>query len=173
MADANLNSMHLEWPRREAFRYARQGLLECCGEYTQLGRRPNQDSSAASVGSHTIVQNLENRLPADLPYGLMDREAIYPLKVGINTIGRMPDNDVIVEDPHVSRRHCAIVVHATDGFEIHDVASKNGTYVNGIRLTGPTHLASGDEIRMCDRQMVFVSRFDSPKGHRPSATLSR
>ena len=76
----------------------------------------------------------------------------------MNTIGRLPDNDVVIEGPYVSRRHCAILVHASQGCELHDIASKNGTYVNGLRLCGPTPLASGDEIRMCERQFVFMSK---------------
>ena len=57
----------------------------------------------------------------------------------------MPDNDVVVADPSVSRRHCAVVVHTGQTCEIHDTASKNGTYLNGRRIDGPTRLAGGDE----------------------------
>jgi pSer/pThr/pTyr-binding forkhead associated (FHA) protein len=89
----------------------------------------------------------------------MDRESVYPLKIGLNTVGRLSDNDVVLEDPYVSRRHCAVVIHAANGTcELHDVASKNGTYLNGNRLSGPTPLVSGDEIRLCDRQLVFITR---------------
>ena len=68
------------------------------------------------------------------------------------------DNDVVIENGHISRRHCAIVVHVRTGCEIHDVASKNGTFLNGERLAGSVHLKSGDEIRMCDRNFVFMSK---------------
>ena len=67
-------------------------------------------------------------------------------------------NDVVIEGPYVSRRHCAILVHASEGCEIYDIASKNGTYVNGLRLCGPTQLHAGDELRMCDRQFTFMSK---------------
>jgi pSer/pThr/pTyr-binding forkhead associated (FHA) protein len=69
----------------------------------------------------------------------------------------MPDNDVVMADGSVSRRHCAIVLHASRGCEIHDTASKNGTYLNGKRILGPTRLVAGDEIRMSDHTIVFQS----------------
>jgi pSer/pThr/pTyr-binding forkhead associated (FHA) protein len=66
----------------------------------------------------------------------------------------------------VSRRHCAILVHLTTGCELHDTASKNGTFLNGNRLAGPTRLSPGDEIRMCDRHLVFFSADDpAPAAH--------
>jgi pSer/pThr/pTyr-binding forkhead associated (FHA) protein len=80
-------------------------------------------------------------------------------------VGRAPDNDVVISDAYVSRRQCAILVHAGDGCELHDVASKNGTFLNGQKLDGPTLLHDGDEIRMCDRQLVFVLRGDASNPH--------
>jgi pSer/pThr/pTyr-binding forkhead associated (FHA) protein len=73
----------------------------------------------------------------------------------------MPDNDVVIQDACISRRHCAILIHLSHGCELHDVASKNGTFINGHRLTGPTQLNSGDEITMCNRQFVFVTKEDA------------
>jgi len=41
----------------------------------------------------------------------------------------MPDNDVVLQDAYVSRRHCAILIHLTgERCELHDIASKNGTF---------------------------------------------
>ena len=49
-------------------------------------------------------------------------------------------------------------------FEEGRPAVSPGTYVNGLRLSGPTQLVAGDEIRMCDRQFIFMTRKrgDSP-----------
>src|SRR5581483_9812419 len=100
-----------------------------------------------------------NESPAPgVRFWLLDRESVYPLKIGLNTIGRAPENDVVLKDAFVSRRHCAILVHAGDGCELHDTASKNGTFLNGRKLAGPTPLNPGDEIRMCDCQLVFLTR---------------
>jgi pSer/pThr/pTyr-binding forkhead associated (FHA) protein len=90
-------------------------------------------------------------------FSLIDQDGLHGLKVGLNTIGRLPDNDIAVADGSVSRRHCTIVVHASRGCEVFDTASKNGTFVNGQRIKGMTSLKAGDQIRLCDRQFVFIA----------------
>lgn len=161
MNDPRLNSVHLDFRRREEFRKARQELLNACGENT-LAADPDMLDSLA--GSKTAIQKLQSRLPAGVDFVLMDQDVMYPLKVGLNTIGRLRDNDVVLEDPFVSRRHCAVLVHTNSGCELHDVASKNGTFLNGRKLSGPTPLYTGDEIRMCERQLVFVTKNEAMDG---------
>ncbi|HMC89425.1 MAG TPA: FHA domain-containing protein [Gemmataceae bacterium] len=153
MNDPRLNSVHLDFPRREDFRRARGLLLDARGEHT-LAEEPEGHESGEA---HTMIEGVRDSLPASAEFWLMDRESAYPLKIGVNTIGRLPDNDVVIPGAYVSRRHCAILVHAGDGCELYDIASKNGTYINGARLSGPTQLQAGDEIRMCDREFVFMS----------------
>src|SRR5262249_31406587 len=157
MADSRLNSVHLDFPRREDFRHARDALLNSRGMNTVALDSASQ-AAWSQVGGHTMIQGPKDKVPAEVTFWLVDKDAIYPLKVGVDTIGRLPDNDVVVQAPYVSRRHCAILVHAGDGCELHDVASKNGTYINGKRLTGPTRLRSGDEISMCDLRLTFLSK---------------
>ena len=167
MADPRLNSVHLEAPRRQEFRRAREALLNARGEQT-LNLEYGKHYGGPPPESRTLREGLMSRLPAGSTFVLMDKEAVYPLKIGLNTVGRLPDNDVVLTDPFVSRRHCAILVHAGDGCELHDVASKNGTYLNGQKLNGPTRLVPGDELRMCERQFIFMSRADlHPSGGLP------
>jgi hypothetical protein len=156
MNDPRLNSVHLEFPRREDFRRARGMLLDARGSHTVA--LDGRDALLGVQPSRTMIEDVADPSKAASDYWLMDREGIYPLRVGVNTIGRLPDNDVVIQGPYVSRRHCAILVHAGDGCELYDIASKNGTYINGARLEGPTRLSSGDEIRMCDRNFVFMSK---------------
>jgi len=152
MSDPRLCSIHLEaLPRREDFRRARELLLGACGQQTM------------AVGPAEDVVARSGKPPAaggpvgTAQFWLVDGEGTYPLKVGVNTIGRMPDNDVSVLDGSVSRRHCAIVVHVTRGCEIYDTASKNGTFLNGQRVGAVLPLSPGDKIRLCERQFVLVS----------------
>ncbi|HKO58496.1 MAG TPA: FHA domain-containing protein [Thermoanaerobaculia bacterium] len=62
------------------------------------------------------------------------------------TVGRDPGNDIILRDPKVSRHHAEIVFER-GFFVLHDLASANGTYVNGkrIRVAPLTH---GAKVRM-------------------------
>jgi DNA-binding winged helix-turn-helix (wHTH) protein len=68
------------------------------------------------------------------------------LKAGENVVGRDPDADVCIDAVGVSRRHAVIVVN--DAAVIRDLSSKNGTFVNGMRITAPVRLSDNTEIRV-------------------------
>lgn len=60
------------------------------------------------------------------------------------TVGRAPGNDLVISAAEVSREHAKL---RRDGnaLEVHDLGSRNGTWVNGVRVS--THRArSGDEV---------------------------
>ena len=60
-------------------------------------------------------------------------------------IGRDASADIAVSDVEVSRQHARL--SATEsGFTIEDLASTNGVFVNGVRLTAPTEIKVGDVI---------------------------
>ncbi|WP_145238717.1 FHA domain-containing protein [Prescottella equi] len=63
---------------------------------------------------------------------------------GALTIGRSPDNDIVVRDVLASRRH-AIVHTAPSGLEIDDLGSVNGTFVDGDRVSR-ARLTDGDVV---------------------------
>lgn len=62
-------------------------------------------------------------------------------------IGRSRSNDLLLPDTKVSRFH-AIVSASANGVVISDLASTNGTLVNGARMSAPVDLADGDEIQI-------------------------
>ena len=160
MADPRLNSVHLELPRRQEYRRARELLLRARGTHTICGSR----EEGSQLFGHTVIQRHDGSTSAPMACWLVDGEFLYPLKIGINTVGRSGDNDVVVEDAYASRRHCAILVHSNKSYELYDTASKNGTYLNGVRLAGPTRLRPGDEIQICEQKYVFQARSDAPFG---------
>ena len=63
---------------------------------------------------------------------------------GSLTVGRSPDNDIVVRDVLASRHH-AIVHNVTSGLEIDDLGSVNGTFVGGIRVSR-AQLTDGDVV---------------------------
>ena len=75
------------------------------------------------------------------------------LEPGETTIGGAPTNAVCVPDPSVSREHCVIRASGGD-FEIQDLDSYNGTFVNGLRIRSHP-LADGDEIATGEILLVF------------------
>jgi predicted component of type VI protein secretion system len=61
-------------------------------------------------------------------------------------VGR-EDASLTIDDEEISRRHA--VIRPTDGgIEIEDLGSTNGTYVNAVRIEGPTRLAGGDTVKL-------------------------
>jgi hypothetical protein len=161
MGDPRLNSLHLDPSRRQDYRRAREALLQSRGVETIYAERQRGNDEDAG---NTFIRNQGGSPPAALDFWLVDREYIYPLKVGLNTMGRSADNDVVVEDLYVSRRHCAVLIHHDKSFMLHDTASKNGTFLNGAKINGPTPIKAGDEIRICNRHFTFVTRTASPEG---------
>lgn len=79
----------------------------------------------------------------------VDRCIISP----VFTVGRSRDADFVVNDRRISKLHFRITAD-TGGFWIADLGSKNGTYVNGYKLTEKQRLSGLDVIRI--GQSVFV-----------------
>jgi pSer/pThr/pTyr-binding forkhead associated (FHA) protein len=76
------------------------------------------------------------------------------------TVGRMPDNTVVIENPAVSSHH-ACVFRAGDDYIVEDLESTNGTFVNSKRVTRHT-LQSGDVILIGKHKLTFDSAADGP-----------
>src|SRR5262249_25589907 len=66
-----------------------------------------------------------------------------PLRPGINVLGRDGIADVLIDDSTVSRKHATITIDS-GGVTLEDLASKNGTFVDGARLDATARLRDGD-----------------------------
>jgi transcriptional regulator with GAF, ATPase, and Fis domain len=72
------------------------------------------------------------------------------------SIGRDKGNVLVIDEPAVSRQHC-LVRAGEDGYRIRDLASRNGTYVNGMPVKERT-LHNGDQIQVGYCAMLFVAQ---------------
>ena len=88
------------------------------------------------------------------------------LKTGENILGRDPEADVCIDAVGVSRRHAVIVVGG-DVVTLRDVSSKNGTFVNGMRVVTPMVLLDGAEIRLG----AVAIQFQRPQTAVPTQTI--
>ncbi len=70
------------------------------------------------------------------------------------TVGRLPDNDIRIDNPTVSGHHSLVINILNDSF-LEDLNSTNGTYVNG-RLIKKHALQNGDVVTVGRHQLRFV-----------------
>ncbi|HID24248.1 MAG TPA: FHA domain-containing protein, partial [Planctomycetaceae bacterium] len=77
------------------------------------------------------------------------------------TIGRSPDNRVVLRDDLCSRRHCEVFFR--DGqWYLRDLGSRNGTLVNGVRVTEDCPLEEGHLIRIGSYALGFTRDLSRP-----------
>lgn len=70
--------------------------------------------------------------------------SVIPVK-SVVTLGRKEDNSIILRDGHVSGYHAKLFIKNNSLF-IEDLRSTNGTFVNGVRISGVVKLASKDVV---------------------------
>jgi len=152
-------------------------------------------NDARIVASHRIESMAEtNATPLDTG-GLEDSGAlpenaflivegvkVFPLKLPVVNIGRRLDNQLIIDDPRVSRNHAQL--RAIKGrFVVFDLNSTGGTFVNGQRASQVV-LYPGDVISLAGVALIFgqdnppprpdlkdTAPFQSASTERPTATL--
>jgi serine/threonine protein kinase len=118
--------------------------------------RTPPDSSAPATTS-------DERLPAliGLSGALEDQVfTISPAPRGL-TIGRNPDNDVVISDMLVVSRYHAQIMPEGDAIVLYDRDSANGTVVNNQRVFRH-ELQDGDQIQLCGARFVFSRSGEIP-----------
>ncbi|MGY4709289.1 glycogen accumulation regulator GarA [Mycolicibacterium sp. CBM1] len=118
----------------------------------------NELDAPASSSGETTVSGVEG-----LPIG----SALLVVKRGPNagsrflldqpttSAGRHPDSDIFLDDVTVSRRHAEFRLDGNE-FQVVDVGSLNGTYVNREPVDSAT-LANGDEVQIGKFRLVFLT----------------
>lgn len=94
----------------------------------------------------------------------------FPLREGLNVLGRDATADVMIDDSTVSRKHAAIDIRP-DGVTIEDLSSKNGTFLDGVKLDVPSPIHEGQTIVLGDAPVVF--RRSPARGSTVTATRLR
>ncbi|MDY6809713.1 MAG: ATP-binding cassette domain-containing protein, partial [Actinomycetota bacterium] len=86
---------------------------------------------------------------------------------GILTVGRTPDNDLVIDDPLVSRHHARIALQSDGDLLVDDLASSNGTHVDGRRITR-ARLPDGSVLTVGNTDFVVRGR-QLLRGETPTA----
>lgn len=70
-------------------------------------------------------------------------------------IGRVDGSDIILPFAWVSRQHAMIQVEANFGYNVIDLGSANGTFINDRKVYTPTRFTSGDRVRIGKSELLF------------------
>ena len=85
-------------------------------------------------------------------------------------IGRDNSNDIAINEPRVSRNHAIITDLGNGTYEIKDLASANGTFVNGEPITWKI-IVPGDEVKVATCLVNWLPAFTESETARPFSTI--
>jgi pSer/pThr/pTyr-binding forkhead associated (FHA) protein len=87
------------------------------------------------------------------------RGQMFPLGKLRNDIGRGADVPIYINDDKIGRVHATVKYERDPAgsarFVLHDLASTNGTFVNGQKVLSPAPLQDGDRIKLGDTELTF------------------
>jgi len=140
---------------------------------------PMEDTNATPLDTENL--NEEMQMPENA-FLIVEGVKVYPLTQTVVNIGRRLDNQLVIDDPRVSRNHAQL--RAIKGrFVVFDLNSTGGTFVNGQRASQSV-LYPGDVISLAGVTLIFGQDNPPPRpdlkdtaplqqtsGERPTAFL--
>lgn len=180
--------LHLGAPWLQAFREQRGLADEVAQAIHWLGQEikvvfpmlPRVEVQPASRGNALDIEALhrehENLRGVPLPppdmslprraYLLIEGTQVFPLLKPLIHIGRRPDNDLVLGDPRVSRRHAQLRLFRSN-YMLIDLGSTGGTQVNGNPIQRAV-IYPGDRISFAGVEVTYGQRSTRPLGGVPS-----
>ncbi len=130
------------------------GVLAVLGVGTAvyLSRKRESGVVAAHVGSGSPGRSGDGGRIREL---VSETGRRHPLKVGANAIGRALDNDLVIDDPSVSRYHALLLVEAAR-LTLRDLDSSGGSRVNGSSVREAA-VVDGDELTFGEANLRLQS----------------
>jgi len=134
------------------------------GPFVLVLRPPDQMTQQRAIqlgAKRTIALNRsQQKDPVSLLFELDDLSisTLPPVASHENlSVGRLPDCDVVVDDPSVSKHHATLSWdEALQQGLVTDLESSNGTQVNGADVKLPTSLRDGDEVCFGEARFLFM-----------------
>ncbi len=121
-------------------------------EPLNIRRAARTTAAHAMAGMHTVLAH------KSVVAGVRDATGKhYPLRSAATRIGRLSDNDIVLDDDDVSRHH-AVIVDTGGSFVITDLQSVNGVQVQNQRIRYSATLTDGDRISICSHEFVFEAQ---------------
>jgi hypothetical protein len=76
------------------------------------------------------------------------------------TLGRKDDNDIVLDNPAVSARHCVFGLQGLADVWVEDLGSTNGTFVNNARIKGRQQLHDEDVVAIAGFRIRYLAASD-------------
>jgi DNA-binding SARP family transcriptional activator len=131
-----------------------------------LRQEPLDVKKIAQGTAARTITSLHQRtlIHGDSAFAILRHEsgASYPLRNATTTIGRLADNDILLDEAGVSRHH-AVIIDTGTSFVITDLRSANGVKVGRRRIQGSVPLADGDRITVGSHEFTFEIGPDQTK----------
>lgn len=109
------------------------------------------DAVASALRVTTVVDLIA---PGSQAYLRDSAGQTFPITGPFTRIGRLPDNDIVLDDGKVSRHHAVIVSNGVTCV-LKDLLSSNGVFVGGVRVIDGAALTDGVTIRIGDTEFTF------------------
>jgi pSer/pThr/pTyr-binding forkhead associated (FHA) protein len=140
---------------------------EVAADEIQIRASFSDDQLASTQGSPADQQQVETRETAaeQVPrnaFFIFNGTQIIPLTQPVINIGRRLDNQVVIDDPRVSRNHAQLRI-VKERFVIFDLNSSGGTFINGQRIN-QSILYPGDVVSLAGVTLIFGQDLPSKPG---------
>ncbi len=130
-----------------------------------------EELNAQGTAAISMEEARERGLAREVIELVLD-DASYPLEgPGPWTVGRSDENEIVINDPNVSRKH-ARLLRAHNGFIVEDLGSTNGTLLDGAPIDRE-RIESGDELTFGQSEARFVRRDEQSEDPRGGAATGR
>ena len=126
----------------------------------ELRKKASIDLEGTTIEGTQLPREMKLPLNKELYLEILDgpRKGLrYKFPKGNIIIGRSKEADLTVEDDKISRKHAIIEAFARDLIFISDLASTNGTFVNGMQVR-TIKLRDGDSIKVVNTSLKFTAK---------------
>ena len=146
-----------------------KGAPEDTSGQTRIFRTAAPQGEGQGTAAISAEEARRHGLAREVAELVLEDETTHPLEGrGPWSIGRSEENDIVISNPNVSRRH-ARLSRLESGFVVEDLGSTNGTLLDGAPI-GRERIESGDELTFGRVTARFVRRMDggTPSSREPS-----
>jgi len=140
----------------------------CEPHHPQVNTQHTDDPTSGTVGLEAVT--VDSPKPSHIRANLLINGSMnYPLTADLTSVGRMMDNDIVIDDPFASRYHAQIRRRGAETL-LFDAGSSRGTRVNGAPVR-EHRLRSGDVIDIGKTRLIYLEERDDDRISPPTETL--